>query len=517
MFGQEMKDKREIFIEKAKDVHKGENIDYSKVVYINNRTKVCLIDHDLKPDGTEYGEFWQTPYNHLRGQSHPLKKGNKISKNKSAKQDEVIRRFKEVHKDENMDYSQVVYKNMHTKVKIICHDLRPDGTEYGEFWQEPVVHLKGCSHPDKANDRNHLLQTSNTKDFLEKLLKRFPYYNERYDFSEFEYVNNRIKGIVICKKHGKFSASPSNLLKGKGCPSCGNHLSKGQNDIYDFIKDELGFSDTIKNCKTELKGAYEIDVYVPSMKFGIEYNGLRWHSELFKEDDYHLDKLNYSINSGIRLINIFEDEWLFKSDIVKSRIKSLLGKSENKVYARKCKVKDITYHESEVFLNNTHIQGNAISKYHYGLFYNNELVAVMTFCKLRKNLNRNNEENVYELLRYSSKLNTNVIGGAGKLFKHFIKTIKPLKIISYADKRWSNGNLYEKLGFTHIRDSKPNYYYIVNGKRENRFSYRKDVLVKEGYDKAKTEHQIMLDRHIYRIYDCGCMVYEYDLTNNGHN
>ena len=132
----------------------------------------------------------------------------------------------------------------------------------------------------------------------------------------------------------------------------------------------------------------------------------------------------------------------------------------------------------------------------------------MTFSKLRKNLNGNNEENAYELLRFSNKLNTIVVGGASRLLNYFIKNVQPKKIISYADKRWSNGSLYKKLGFEHIRDSKPNYYYIVNDKRENRFNYRKDVLVKEGYDNSKTEHQIMKERKIYRIYDCGCMVYE---------
>ena len=120
-------------------------------------------------------------------------------------------------------------------------------------------------------------------------------------------------------------------------------------------------------------------------------------------------------------------------------------------------------------------------------------------------------EGVYELLRFCNKLNTTVVGGASKLLKHFIKTVNPKSIISYADKRWSNGNLYEKLGFIHTHDSKPNYFYIVNNKRENRFSYRKDILVKEGYDKTKTEHEIMLERKIYRIYDCGCMVFRLDL------
>ena len=68
---------REEFIEKAKKVHSRGNIDYSKVVYVNNRTKVELIDHDLRPDGTEYGIFWQTPSNHLKGREHPDKEVQK--------------------------------------------------------------------------------------------------------------------------------------------------------------------------------------------------------------------------------------------------------------------------------------------------------------------------------------------------------------------------------------------------------------------------------------------------------
>ena len=160
--------KTQDFIRKAKLVHKDENIDYSEVVYINNRTPVKLYDRDLKPDGTEYGEFWQTPYNHLRGQKHSLKRSKNISQSKRLSQEEVIRRFEEVHRGENLDYSQVEYVNMRTKVKIISHNLRPDGTEYGEFWQEPAVHLKGCTHPEIGKRKQILSQTDDTKSFIEK-------------------------------------------------------------------------------------------------------------------------------------------------------------------------------------------------------------------------------------------------------------------------------------------------------------------------------------------------------------
>ena len=103
--------KLEEFIERAKKVHCSEDLDYSKAIYINNRTPLCIIDHDLMADGkTEYGEYWQTPYNHLKGHSHPLKRCYKIAKSKREKQEEIIKRFKEVHKNENLDYSKVEYK-----------------------------------------------------------------------------------------------------------------------------------------------------------------------------------------------------------------------------------------------------------------------------------------------------------------------------------------------------------------------------------------------------------------------
>jgi hypothetical protein len=130
----------------------------------------------------------------------------------------------------------------------------------------------------------------------------------------------------------------------------------------------------------------------------------------------------------------------------------------------------------------------------------------MTFGKGRIALG--GKSNQYELLRFCNKINTIVIGGADKLLKHFIKIYQPKEIISYADRRWSSGDLYEKLEFTKTHVSQPNYWYIVNNRREYRFGYRKSMLIKKGFDANKTEHQIMFDRKIYRIYDCGTIAYK---------
>lgn len=137
----------------------------------------------------------------------------------------------------------------------------------------------------------------------------------------------------------------------------------------------------------------------------------------------------------------------------------------------------------------------------------------MTFGSLRKNLGNKSNENINELFRFCNLSNYIIIGGADKLLKYFIKHYKPKEIISYADRRWSQGDLYNKLNFIFSHNTKPNYFYLVNDKRENRFNYRKDILIKEGFDKNKTEHDIMLERKLYRIYDCGSMCFKMKMTD----
>ena len=213
-------------------------------------------------------------------------------------------------------------------------------------------------------------------------------------------------------------------------------------------------------------------------------------------------------SKGIHLIHIFEDEWVNNKDIVKSRLKNLFKLTDNKVYGRKCIIKEVNTKDKTKFLNDNHIQGTIGSKVNLGLYYNDDLVSIMTFGKGRVVMN--GVKNEWELLRFCNKINHSVIGGASKLFKHFIKNYNPNQLISYADRRWSQGNLYNQLGFNKTHNSTPNYFYVVNNEREHRFKYRKNLLVESGFDIKKTEREIMYDRGIYRIYDCGNLVYIYN-------
>jgi len=262
----------------------------------------------------------------------------------------------------------------------------------------------------------------------------------------------------------------------------------------------------IPNDRKTISG--ELDINIPSHSTAIEINGLYWHSEYYLNKSYHIDKTNKCLEKNIQLFHFFEDELLEKYDIIESMISNKLGLINNKIYARKCEIKEVDPKTSSKFLNENHIQGNVNSLIKIGLYYNDELVALMTFGKLRNVLgNKNKNIGEFELLRFCNKINTIVIGGASKLLKHFNLKHQPNKIITFANKRYSNGNLYGVLGFVLDKTTQPNYWYVVGKKRKHRFSFRKDILVKEGYDPNKTEHQIMQERKIPRIYDCGNIKY----------
>jgi hypothetical protein len=252
----------------------------------------------------------------------------------------------------------------------------------------------------------------------------------------------------------------------------------------------------------------EIDIYLPELKIGFEFNGLYWHSEEYKDNNYHLDKMNHFKEKGIRIINIWEDDWDNNKLILKSQIKNLLGLTENKIFARKCQIRELTDNSHIDFLYKNHIQGFIRSNIKIGLYYNNELVSLMTFDVFegRKKM----EEGGWNLSRFCNKININVIGGASKLLNYFIKTYNPSRIISYADLSWSEGNLYYKLGFSKINESKPNYQYIIDGKRNNKQKFTKQKLLKMGYDTSLTESQIMINIG-YRIYDCGQIKFQINI------
>lgn len=487
---------KEEFVQKSNILHN--NIyDYSKFNFINKKTKGVIIckKHNI--------EFEQTPTKHLLGQGCPKCRYEKSAKSKTLTNEEFIKRAQKIHNNK-YDYSKCLYKKTDEKVEIIC-------PEHGSFYIMPTNHChktlpQGC--PKCGREKTILGKKLTLEEFVQRANER---HNNKYIYDNVILINTNTKVDIICPQHGIFSQEPDNHLNGQGCPHCSKSISKAENELCHFIKEKCNC--IVQQRNRDIIHPYEIDIFIKDKNIGIEYNGLIWHSEKFTKKTALIDKTKLCKERGIRLIHIFEDEWLYKQNIVKSMVSNLIGATNNKIYARKCEIKSVDSKECKNFLDENHIQGATISQINYGLYYNNELVSLMAFGRLRqKQKEDKNYEKEYELLRFCNKLNTNVIGGASKLLKHFIKTNKPHQIITYADKRWSVGDLYYKLGFTYTHDSVPNYFYIINGKRKNRFSFRKKELIRKyNCPQEMTEHEFCLNKKWYRIYDCGTMCFKMTL------
>lgn len=245
----------------------------------------------------------------------------------------------------------------------------------------------------------------------------------------------------------------------------------------------------------------ELDIYIPSSKIAIECNGVYWHS--MYDSKYHYDKWKMCKDKGIQLLSIWEDWITNKPEIVKSVILSKLGIYKETIGASKCKVGKVNPGDARKFLNENHIQGFCNSTYKYGLYYKDELVAIMLFSK-ENNASAKNQTG-WSLQRFCNKLNTHVVGGAERLLTHFCQDHPTGDIISFASHDISNGHLYEKLGFEYVNEMQACYWYVHNQthQRFHRSSFMKKDLVRKGYDPSLTEEQIMMQTDYLRIYDSG--------------
>ena len=473
----------EDFIKEARKVH-GDKYDYSKVKYENTNKKVCIIC-------PEHGEFWQTPYEHLKGHGCP-----KCSGRSNLTNDEFLEKARKVHGDK-YDYSKVEYINNNTKICIIC-------PEHGEFWQVPSGHLRGRGCPKCG-----LLSVSKKKQIsFDDYLTRFKeVHGDKYDYTHTIYINSLTKINIVCPEHGEFRQLPYDHCTGHGCPKCANQQSKAEEEIVRFLSENTDFKIQTRN-KSILKGK-ELDIYIPEKKTAIEYNGLIWHSEKFgKDKNYHLGKTLECEKQGVRLIHIFENEWHKNKKIVQTKLLNILHKSNlPKIYARNCNVKIIRKVNSREFLNKNHIQGSSGGSIHLGCYYyNDELVGVMTFKRERKDSDK------WELTRFATDIDKHCVGIGGKLFKYFVRNYNPSEVKSFADRRWTmdkDNNLYTELGFKLDKILKPDYFYINNKTNlSHKFNFRKKILHKKyGLPLTMTENEMTEKLGYYKIWNCGLFKY----------
>ena len=273
--------------------------------------------------------------------------------------------------------------------------------------------------------------------------------------------------------------------------------SNVEDDIFNFIT--TIYSGKVLRRTRKVISPYELDIYIPDKKIAIEVDGIYWHSyNLNNDPNCMLYKTKQCESLNIQLVHITDYEWHNYPEICKSIICAALNIFNEKIYARNCVVKQVTNQIAKDFLTTNHLQGYVRSSYNFGLFYKDTLVQLISLGKSRF------KTNDYELLRFCTKLNTQVIGGFSKLLKY-----QPFnEIISYIDRSKFSGKGYFKANFSFVNYTKPSYSYYNNYRKLNRISCQKHKLCNilgDKFDKSKTESQNMIDAGWLKVYDCGTM------------
>lgn len=290
---------------------------------------------------------------------------------------------------------------------------------------------------------------------------------------------------------------------GSGCPNCScNNIgnSKLEEDLYDFLKSI--YSGTIIRHDKQLlnEGTYnqfglELDFYIPEKKVAIEFNGTYWHSSLYKDKNYHFRKSQLCEEKGVRLIHIWEYEWLNERQqpILKNIVKNALGLSEEKIYARKCKIVVKNSADMKEFFDKNNIQGFRPGKFSICLEYNNEIV--MAYQMGSAFFGKGKYE--WEVIRGATKLGYNVIGGASKIWKYFLREYKPNSCVYYIDYNYFNGNSLPHLGLQYVTtQSSFKNHFTKTGEIKNREPKRHKE-IKELQEKGL----------VVPIYNAGTKVY----------
>lgn len=547
------------FIERAKTIH-GDEFDYSKVEYINDKTPVTIICR-------KHGEFQTTPSIHKRGNKCPVCRYGGSPEEKLV---DFLEKCEVVHRGRNYDYSKVSFNINTDKVTIIC-------PTHGEFVQSVKAHVKGQKCPTCAKIESDIKQKRLTN--TEILLRAKNIHNDTYEYDFTGYSSSNDEINVKCKKHGWFKQLPFNHLKGSGCLQC--RIESQKHTLEDFIswsKDVHGdkydyslcveyvnsktnmniicpkhgvfqknymqhviFKSGCPSCsrvfskfeqwvgevitevtgekisKKKLSNNKEVDVVYGNI--GFEANGLLYHCEGLvngslnnggKDRYYHLDKTNQAKEDGIKLYHIFENEYLEKPDLLRNKILNACGLNLGKKgHARSCEIIEISHNESFDFLEKYHIQGGDTSPIRYGAVLDGEMVGVMTF-------KRTSEAGVYDLNRYATNYNYHIRGLASKMLRKFERDFSPSKIKTFADIRWTpdgENNLYTKLGFKLIEQQPPVYHYYnkkYGTKLFNRMRYQKHKILKEypELDSSMTEKEMMIYLGFDRVWDCGNWKFE---------
>lgn len=239
----------------------------------------------------------------------------------------------------------------------------------------------------------------------------------------------------------------------------------------------------------------EIDLLLPALSLGIECNGVHWHREAEKGRDYHRTKWERCMSAGMRLLQIWEDDYLLRRPVVERMLRHKVGLAGEKVGGRSTVVTTVPWYMARRFMDANHIQGAVPATLHLGLVHGEALVAV---CSFRR------EPASWTLARYATSMA--VQGGFSKVLQAFIRTERPQKIVTFADHCVSDGDLYERTGFVNDGELAPDYTYLVRGRRVHKFNYRLARFERDPdllYHPDLTERELADLNGLDRIYDAG--------------
>lgn len=515
------------FIDRAIKVH-GQNYVYDQVVYKNNHTPVKIVCPD-------HGVFSPTPSSHLIGSRCPKCAQALIAQKLSAKSRAAfVSKAQVVHAGKGYSYEQVVYINQTTPVKIVCpkhgvweplplnflrgagcfwcgierttaakhdslasfvakaratHGERYDYTDtkyvtsqikcnvrcpaHGEFYLTPSSHVQGTGCPKCGFEHVAALRRMPRSVFEQRMKASMP----DIDVSKANYAGYKKKLEVVCPVHGSFWKAPDHLFRGQGCPAC-VCTSKGEQQVADWIK-SLGIC--IEQRNRILIAPFEIDIVVPALRLGIEFNGDYWHSIPISErnsrnKNYHRIKFEMARKAGYRLLTVREQDWNIRQDTVKHWLMHQLHKSPVLCGARECDTVLVQHREASAFYHDYHLQGScAANSVHFGLRDSQgRLVALMSFSSSATDRKTKATDTLW-LVRFA--LAGNVPGAASRLFRYACLTTKVLRVYSYSDRTYASGDIYARLGFDKEYSVAPDYqvWHRAYGIRHKTFWQRKRI------------------------------------------
>lgn len=392
--------------------------------------------------------------------------------------------------------------------------------EIKEESKKTLIEKYGVDNISKSSHFYQLVNTESSSEQIDNLMK--------FKSNPDEYLSSLSKPPTLrdlSKQFGIRDSSVGYLIDQLGVDKSkiAYAYSYMESEVYEFLL-SLDLHTEIDRNTFKIITPYELDVYIPKYNFAIECDPTSTHNSSFGAwslDDeplprsYHKMKTDLCEAKGIRLFHIFGYDWSHKKSVICSMIENALGKTRNKLYARKTEIRYVSYPEALAFLNENHRQGNTVNSVRIGLYNDDELVSLMTFGKMRQTIGTSNIPNTYELSRFCSKKGTLVVGGASKLFKFFVNTYKPGAVISFSDRAHTSGDLYQKLGFKEVRRSDPGYVWVrlkddtawsrVNAQKKNIIKFLKDPSI----DLNKTEFEIMQEHKYAAVFDSGTITWEW--------